>query len=301
MMDWDKLRVFHAVAEAGSFTRAGEALNLSQSAVSRQVSSLEESLNVTLFHRHARGLIVTEQGELLFRTVREVFAKLAMAEAQLTESRERPKGTLKVTATIGLGSTWLAPRIGEFIEIYPDVSVDLVLEDRELDLSMREADVAIRLQRPTQSDLIQRRLMTVHTHLYGAPTYLDRYGLPERPADLDKHRLIAYGENTTPPVPTLNWILLAGIEEDDQAPRRKAVLQVNNVYGMLRAVESGLGLASLPDYIGSLSPTLRRVLPDLEGPSFTAYFVYPEELRTSKRVAVFRDFLLRKVAEQPVW
>ena len=155
-LDWDKLRVFHAVAEAGSFTRAGEALNLSQSAVSRQVSSLEESLNVTLFHRHARGLIVTEQGELLFRTVREVFAKLAMAEAQLTESRERPKGTLKVTATIGLGSTWLAPRIGEFIEIYPDVSVDLVLEDRELDLSMREADVAIRLLPPRQPELIQR-------------------------------------------------------------------------------------------------------------------------------------------------
>src|SRR5262249_51746727 len=148
MMDWDKLRVFHAVAEAGSFTRAGEALNLSQSAVRRRVSAWEESLKAPRFHRHARGLIVTEQGELLFRTVREVFAKLAMAEAQLSESKERPKGTLKVTASVGLGSTWLAPRIGEFIEIYPDVSVDLVLADGELDLSMREADVAIRLLPP---------------------------------------------------------------------------------------------------------------------------------------------------------
>ena len=91
-MDWDKLRVFHAVAEAGSFTHAGDTLNLSQSAVSRQISALEEALQVPLFHRHARGLILTEQGEALNRTVREVFAKLAMTEALLTESREKPAG-----------------------------------------------------------------------------------------------------------------------------------------------------------------------------------------------------------------
>src|SRR6202171_2432708 len=95
-MDWDKLRVFHAVAEAGSFTHAGEALNLSQSAVSRQISALEESLSVPLFHRHARGLILTEQGELLFRTAREVFAKLAMSESLISESKDRPEGPLKI-------------------------------------------------------------------------------------------------------------------------------------------------------------------------------------------------------------
>ena len=113
-MDWDKLRVFHAVAEAGSFTHAGETLNLSQSAVSRQISALEESLNVPLFHRHARGLILTEQGELLNRTARDVFTKLAMTEAQLSESRERPRGPLKVTTTVAFGSLWLTPRIREF-------------------------------------------------------------------------------------------------------------------------------------------------------------------------------------------
>jgi len=153
-MDWDKLRIFHAVAEAGSFTHAGESLNLSQSAVSRQIGALEESLKVSLFHRHARGLILTEQGELLYRTAHEVFAKLAMTEAQLTESKDKPKGQLKVTATVALGSTWLTPRMGEFLEIYPDVDVDLVLEDRELDLSMREADVAIRMTPLRQPELV---------------------------------------------------------------------------------------------------------------------------------------------------
>ena len=184
MMDWDKLRIFHAVAEAGSFTHAGEMLNLSQSAVSRQISALEESLNVPLFHRHARGLILTEQGELLYRTAHEVFAKLAMAEAQLTESKERPRGPLKVTATVALGSTWLTPRMKEFLDLHPEVSVELVLDERELDLGMREADVAIRMMPPRQPDLIQRHLMTVHINIYAAASYVRRRGMPKAPEDL---------------------------------------------------------------------------------------------------------------------
>ena len=182
-VDWDKLRVFHAVAEAGSFTHAGDVLNLSQSAVSRQVSSLEESLRVPLFHRHARGLMLTEQGEILFKTAREVLSKLNMAEARISESRERPKGPLKVTATIAFGSIWLAPRLKEFLEDNPDIEVSLVLTDNELDLSMREADVAIRLTAPTQSDLIQRRLMTLTYHVFASPSYLQKHGMPRKPED----------------------------------------------------------------------------------------------------------------------
>src|SRR5512133_1119387 len=115
-LDWDKLRVFHAVAEAGSFTHAGETLNLSQSAVSRQIQALEEALAVPLFHRHARGLILTEQGELLFRTAREVFAKLSMAEGLVSASKDRPKGPLKITSSAAFGSTWLTPRMHEFLD-----------------------------------------------------------------------------------------------------------------------------------------------------------------------------------------
>jgi DNA-binding transcriptional LysR family regulator len=293
-MDWDKLRIFHAVAEAGSFTHAGEALNLSQSAVSRQISALEESVSVPLFHRHARGLILTEQGELLYRTAHEVFAKLAMAEAQLSESKDRPKGQLKVTTTVALGSTWLTPRMGEFLEVYPDVTVDLLLDDRELDLSMREADVAIRMAPPRQPELIQRHLMTVHMHVYAAPTYIKRYGLPKTADELDSHKVIVYGEETRPPVPDTNWLLRLGIKGED---RRRPNLTVNNVYAIQRAAEAGLGLAALPEFMVQGNSNLVRVLPEVEGPRIDAYFVYPEELRNSKRIQVFRDFLLRKVAE----
>ncbi len=293
-MDWDKLRVFHAVAEAGSFTHAGEALNLSQSAVSRQISALEESLSVPLFHRHARGLILTEQGELLFRTAREVFAKLAMAEGLISESKDRPKGPLKITTTVAFGSLWLTPRIREFLDLYPEIAVTLVVDDSELDLSMREADVAIRMSPPRQPDLIQRHLVSVQVHVYASPEYIKKYGNPQRPEELDDHRIITYGEDSRPPVPGVNWLLEAGAKPGHD---RRPILAVNNTYGMLRAVMSGLGIASLPDFVANEETGLVRVLPDISGPPNEAYFVYPEELRSSKRISVFRDFLLRKVAE----
>ncbi|MBN9526693.1 MAG: LysR family transcriptional regulator [Alphaproteobacteria bacterium] len=291
-MDWDKLRIFHAVAEAGSFTHAGEQLNLSQSAVSRQIAALEEYLQTSLFHRHARGLILTEQGELLYRTAHDVFAKLAMAEAMLTDSKDKPSGELKVTTPVAFGSIWVAPRIREFVDLYPDVSIILKADDRELDLSMREADVAIRMRKPTQPDLIQRKLITVHNHIYASPDYLRRFGTPTTMDELARHRLIVYGEDAPPPLADINWLMTTGREGPPNP-----VLRINNVYGVMVAVESGLGIAALPDYMVQGNSRIVRILQDSEGPAFDTYFVYPEELRNSKRIAVFRDFLVRKVAE----
>lgn len=293
-MDWDKLRIFHAVAEAGSFTHAGELLNLSQSAVSRQISALEDSLKVALFHRHARGLILTEQGELLYRTAHDVFGKLAMTEAQLTESKDRPKGPLKITTTVAFGSTWLAPRMREFMEVYPEIEVQLLLADRELDLSMREADVAVRLTPPRQPDLVQRHLLTVHMHIYSSVAYIKKHGMPKSPEDLDDHRIIVYGEENRPPVPDVNWLLRIGYQ---QGQLRRPSLTVNNVYGIMSALRSGAGLGALPDFMTHGINELVQVLPEIEGPQFDAYFVYAEEMRSSKRISVFRDFLLRQVAD----
>jgi len=291
-LDWDKLRVFHAVAEAGSFTHAGETLNLSQSAVSRQIQALEEALAVPLFHRHARGLILTEQGENLNKTVREVFAKLAMTEALLTESRERPAGRLKVTTTIGFGSTWLAPRLRRFLDANPEISITLLLDDTDLDLAMREADVAIRMHPPKQPELIQRHVATFNWKVCGVAGYLKAHGIPQRPEDLDAHRLIIYGDYR-PPVESVNW--MAEIGRRAGTPRRAAV-EVNSLPAMIEAVRSGLGLAALPDYMGDALDEFVHVLPDLKTPRIEAYFVYPEEMRHSKRIGVFRDFLVSELA-----
>jgi DNA-binding transcriptional LysR family regulator len=302
MIDWDRVRVFRGVAEAGSFTRAAETLGLSQSAISRQISALEEDLRTPLFHRHARGLVLTEQGEILLEAAQEIAARVATVEGRLHEAKDHPAGHLRINTTVGFGTVWLTAHLREFLDLYPEITVSLIVIDAELDLSMREADVAIRLNPPRQPDLIQKRLMTVHTHLYAAPEYLESAPALTSPGELDHHRLIVYGaEATPPPVPSLNWVLIAGRAEDDPRSPRRAALMINNVYGMLRAAERGLGVASLPDYLCSSSRRLVRVLPDLQGPTFDAYFVYPEEMRASKRVSVFRDFLLRKLAEQAVW
>ncbi len=292
-MDWDKLRVFHAVAEAGSFTHAGETLNLSQSAVSRQISALEENLQVPLFHRHARGLILTEQGESLNRTVREVFAKLAMTEALLTESKEKPAGRIKVTTTVGFGSTWLAPRLQGFLEKYPDVTMSLLLDDSDLDLAMREADVAIRMHAPKQPDLVQRHLMQINWLVVAHPDYLARAGTPTRPEELDDHKLILFGDYH-PPVEDMNWLAEAGRRAG--SPRR-ALLEVNSMQAMAMAIRSGLGIGVLPGWMTAELEGLTRLLPDLKAPKVDMFFVYPEELRNSKRVAVFRDFLLARLQE----
>src|SRR5579884_491573 len=183
---------------------------------------------------------------------------------------------------------------GSFTHLYPEIQVGLIVDDSELDLSMREADVAIRMSPPRQPDLIQRHLVSVQVHVYASPEYIKKYGNPQRTEELDDHRIITYGEDSRPPVPGVNWLLEAGAKPGHD---RRPILAVNNTYGMLRAVMSGLGIASLPDFVANEETGLVRVLPDISGPPNEAYFVYPEELRASKRISVFRDFLLRKVAE----
>jgi DNA-binding transcriptional LysR family regulator len=290
-MDWDKLKVFHAAAEAGSFTHAGEQLGLSQSAVSRQVSALEQELSVALFHRHARGLILTEQGELLYRTAHEVFMKLEAARAKLTDSRERPHGDLKVTTTVGIGVHWLTPRLGEFVDLFPDIRIQLITTDEELDLAMREADVAIRLRQPTQPDLIQRKLFSVRFHAYASPEYLKRFGTPRSIEDLDQHRVLLLGGQIPAYLQPTRWLVEVG--RDSKGPRTPH-LTINNVLGILRASQRGLGIAMLPDYLVEENGGLVQLFAEADPITIDAFFVYPEELKSVARVQAFRDFLVSK-------
>jgi DNA-binding transcriptional LysR family regulator len=290
-VDWDRLRIFCAAAEVGSFTHAGDMLELSQSAVSRQIAALEEEVGVPLFHRHARGLILTEPGETLFRTALEMKLKIETARARLVDTREKPNGQLRITTTIGLGTYWLTPRLGEFLDAFPEIRVELLLIDEELDLAMRQADVAIRLRLPVQSDLVQRRLFTVHFHAYASADYIKRRGGPKTPEELDSHRIVAFG-GVGPPY-LLETSVLPSLGRDARN-HRPAALTVSNVSSVKRAVESGFGIGILPDYIVGQTSNLVRVLTESEMPSLDTYFVYPEELRNVARIQVFRDFMIQK-------
>ena len=296
MLDWDKLRIFHTAAEAGSFTHAAEKLNMSQSAVSRQISALEDDLKLKLFIRHARGLVLTEVGEQLFRTAHRMHWELQQVETQMSESQEVPTGPLVVTTTVGIGSTWLASRINEFLPLYPEIQIEIRLNDAELDLAMREADVAIRLHRPNQSEMIQRKLFTVHNHFYASNDYLAAHGEPRTVEALDSenHRVVTFGDPVPSYLGDINFLERLG--RPDSSPRRP-VLKVNAIYGMMQAARAGIGIAMLPDYVTENEKSLQRVLPGIDIPSYEAYFVYPPALKNSKRVGVFRDFLVNKARE----
>ena len=284
-MDWDKLRIFHAVADAGSLTHAGDTLHLSQSAVSRQIRALEESFNATLFHRHARGLILTEQGELLFDATKSMNKRLEAASARIKDSEEEVFGDLRVTTTTGFGTLWLAPRLPTLYAKYPDLKIDLMLEERVLDLPMREADIAIRMKEPSQADLIRKKLMTVRMRLYATQKYLEQNGTMTVMEDISKHRLICQSLSSAQ-VAAGSSLVQHLLTYDVPS-----LFTVNNYFGVLQGVLNNLGIGVLPDYVTEDFPDLVRVMPEVESAEVPVFLAYPEELRQSKRISAFRDFV----------
>lgn len=293
-MDWDKLRIFHAAAEAGSFTHAGESLRMSQSAVSRQVSALEKDLKVALFHRHARGLVLTEQGDMLFRTANEILTKLSTAETLLSDTTTKPTGDLRVTAPTALGTVWITQRLREFLDLYPDIRVELVLSDGQIDISMRAADVAIWSSEPQQPDLIRRPLFSMQIHAYASTAYVKKHGAPQSLDEIDAHRMVSYSGTPQPHLSAIRWLEIAGREGlEPRVPAFKA----NSVLAMKYAIRAGLGIGLIPDYLTDEETDLVPVLRGVELPNMQIYFCYPEELKTAKKVQVFRDFLVSKARQ----
>lgn len=290
-MDWDKLRIFHAAAEAGSFTHAGEALNMSQSAVSRQVSALEKDLGVTLFHRHARGLVLTEQGEILSRTASDVLNQLSNVQAILADTTARPQGALRITTPVGLGTVWFTPRLREFIDLYPDIRPELILSDEHIDIAMREADVALWVGEPTQSELIRRPLFTMQTHIFASAQYIRHFGAPQTARDLDRHRLVSFSGH--PPAHLTGVNMLETIGREPGKPRQP-IYRANGVMAMKEAIRAGIGIGVIPDYLSYQENDLVPVLRDVALPTLPIFLVYSEEMRKSKRLNVFRDFLVNQ-------
>lgn len=290
-MDWDKLRTFHIVSEAGSFTHAGSTLGLSQSAISRQISSLEKSLDVKLFQRHARGLVLTEAGELLSATARDIFGRLNILEGQLADSKNQLSGSLRITAPDFLGSTWLVPKIKSLHQEYPELQLNLLFDDRILNLSLREADVAIRLYKPDQNDLAHHPIGKVTFHICGSKDYFKRHGKPKSAKELKEHTLIGYPNNVTAPYEDPNWLLRKANVEFQNNPK---LIQMNSQFAILRAVHNGMGLAALPDYLADTDDDIVTCLDDLKRPPVTMYYVYMEDRKSSSRIQLLKDYLLKQ-------
>ena len=292
-MDWDKLKIFHNVALDLNISEAAHKMNISHSSISRQISALERDLKVSLFKRHARGLTLTEQGKILFKTAHDIFGKIALTEAKLTESKEKPTGPLTIAATVAFGTTWLAPRIEKFTNSYPDIDVSIIIENKYTDLAQGEADVALRLTEPTQMDLIRFPLYEFQFKIYSSPEYIEKFGIPKDVSELPNHKIVAFGDSVEPSLPDVNCIL-------DLLPKNKKVktLFISNMYGVMRAIGGGAGIGALPEYMRISNNNLVPILPNADTPKTIIYFTYPPELKGSKKIEALRDFLVREVNKE---
>jgi DNA-binding transcriptional LysR family regulator len=235
---------------------------------------------------------MTDEGELLFSAVTDVLGRLAAAEEALKNVHDAPRGALKITASHGIGAYWLLPRLGQFLAQYPEVEVHLVMDDKELDLAQREADLAIRMRAPVQADLIQRKLFTVHYHMYAAKSYLKDHPAPKSLEEIADHSIIVYGETAVPEIRDINW-LLESFKKNAKPGSNGKIIRINNITGILQATEAGLGIGVVPDFVAAEHPKLERVLPEVNAPGFDVHLVYADALRQSKRVAAFRDFAVK--------
>lgn len=294
-MDWDKLRIFYNVAESGSFTRAATRLNITQSAISRQISTLENRLGIPLFHRHARGLLLTEPGEILFRATRDVFSDLAMTQARLSEGLKLTERTMKVAATVGFGVSWLAPRLQKFLELHPEIRLTLKVSDDPVNLTVHESDVAISSSITNDAELIYRELLCRPLQIYASREYLLKYGVPHSKEDLDHHRLVVFSDKDLLPFDDANWLLTCGTP---LGIKRDPYLAINNLYGIARAVEAGSGIACLPPYVAQKCSKLIRILPEIKGPEVVFYFVYSQKLKDLQRITALWSFLKKEAIEE---
>jgi DNA-binding transcriptional LysR family regulator len=291
-MNWDKVRVFHAVSLAGSFTKATETLNISQSAISRQINILEAELGTPLFIRVARGLVLTNAGRALQDTVINVFAKLEMTQSTIMELKAHARGHLRVATTLSFGSMWLAPLLQEFLDQHPDVRITLLLKDEGIDLNMREADIGITALPVNNPDLIQCDAVSYPFRIYASRTYLKKHGVPQTPEDLDHHQLIVFGKEMPHLYSNLDWLLKLGAQK-----QRIPYLVINSGQAIYEATRSGLGIAALHHYMTNNDPELVEILSHVPKANVSRYVTYPTHLAGLKRVDVFVEFLLKKMRE----
>ena len=292
-MKWDRLRLFNIVAQTRNITEASYILQMSQSALSRQMKALEHELGVKLFLRNSDGISLTKAGNRLYSSVQVLASDISKTHNQLLEDMDVPSGRLNVTATNAFGALWVAPRMSKFKIAYPEISVALSLRDSEPRVTNFNSDVEVRMTPSSSQDDVQIKLADCRYKIFASKDYLKVHGLPKTTKDLDDHKIISYGEDAQPPIDRhrLNWLLTIG--KENKRPR-KPIFEVSSIYGIAKATEVGMGIASLPDWMEFEMIELTEILPQLEGPKMSISLCYNYELRNDSRIKAFKDFMLQE-------
>lgn len=297
-MNIDNLKTFCAVAKVRSFSRASDEVFLTQSAISRQIAQLEQDLNTKLFIRRRDGITLTKQGELLLDRAKKIIADVETMRNVVSSAETEISGSLKVTMTVGTASMWMPFFVKDFGDKYPDINLSIVADDEELDLRVREADVAVRPYIPNRPDLVQKYLQAFTMRLYASPEYLEEYGIPKTPEDLKKHKLLSFGDTRLTPYSEVNWSLKLGLEKGEM---HRPYVSVNSGSALFEMAEQGVGIASLSQEFLYLKPNrLVNVLPDIEGAKVDIYYVYPKELESFRHITVLGEYLEERLREKGI-
>lgn len=285
MFDWDDARYFLAVHRQGSLSAAGRQLKVEQSTVGRRISALEEALGVRLFDRTPDGFVLTPAGEGLLPRFERIEEEVFAVEREAGGREARLSGTVRLTAPENLGSFFVAPLLARFRTQYPEIALELVADNRTLSLSKREADVALRLSRPTQPLLVTRKLAEVGTALYASEGYLASHGRP-RQAEFSGHDFIGFDE-TYQPIDETRWLT-------QHSKGARFVFKSNSVRTMLSAALAGMGLVLLPCYVAEGFASLVRLLPPSKVVRRELWLVLHKDLRHSARIRALSEFLLQE-------
>jgi DNA-binding transcriptional LysR family regulator len=295
-MRWDQLKTFYHVAKFESLSKTGQYLNIAQSAVSRQIINLEYRAGHKLFKRLPRGLVLTKQGQIMFKNIEKMFQYYELARYQIQNEHIEPEGDLVVGANVGLVDTWLLNAIPDFLNLYPKLNLDIYSKDAPLDVESLEVHVALQPFRENQSELVQTPLTTWSRKLYASKDYLEKNGVPRTTSDLKNHKLIGFGPQKIHLFDNIDWHLKLNSSKGNAS---KPYLSVNSIRALFHFGNSGLGIISFSKESLLLNESnLVPVLPEVEGPNFDICIAYPIELKGNKKIEVLEKYLLSYVNDK---
>ena len=294
------IRVFKRVVELQGFSAAARDMGLSNAAVSKNIGELESHLGARLLNRTTRRMSTTEAGEAYFQRCVRILEELADADEAMGALQVAPRGTLRVNAPMSFGLLHLATAVPAFLAEYPEVSIDMTMNDRVVDIIDEGFDVAIRAGGPlADSSLISRRLAPVDRAVCGSPAYFERFGIPHTPDDLRDHQCLIYGLSSSPRL--WRFTDTAGVPAEVEVDGR---YQVNSSVALKQAMLAGIGMNLIPTFAISeelRSGTLKAVLADWRAESQTLYALYPHNRHLSPKVRCFIDFLVDRYGPEPPW
>lgn len=287
-IDWQDINYFLTVAECGSLSEAARTLTLSQPTLSRRIESLETGLGLRLFKRHSKGLDLTHEGTLLLEQARQMMVSAKNIERLAGGEVMQPEGTVRVSVPEGLCNDVILPALGEFRQRYPALRLLLAVTPRSANLIRGEADMAVRLYRPKEPDLIVRKLGDMTMGLYASSEYLTRHAKPQGVADLSAHEGIGYGDELENLAENL-WLLA-------HCPPSRVGLRSDSTSCRLQATLNGLGISIQPVMIATQHPGLVRLLQDVAIPGHEIWLTYHKDLARSYRTRIVAEMLSEAVA-----